>query len=279
MSDQETFILDNVHGELHGVVNYPPKAGPHPVVVICHGFKGFMEWGFFPPLADLLVERGFATVCFNFTGSGMRPGDPLVTSPEAFRGATFSNDVADVLRILDAVGHDIARQRVDLGRIALVGHSRGGGAAILAAAEPRWQKRLRALVTWAAVSTFHRFSAFEETWKEQGELPVENARTGQELAMGVEILNDLEGNHSALDIQAAAGRRRVPWLIIHGGGDETVPPSEAEALAEHATGPKELRIIKGANHTFGARHPFTGPSPELITAMNSTQTWLRRYCW
>jgi len=38
-------------------------------------------------------------------------------------------------------------------------------------------------------------------------------------------------------------------------------------------------LIPGANHTFGARHPFAGPTPQLIQAMNATQGWLRRYLW
>lgn len=299
MSKEETFVLDIVHsdihsdihsdahsdarsdirGALHGVARTPQGAGPHPTVVICHGFKGFMEWGFFPPLADLLVNRGFATVSFNFTGSGMRPGDALVTDPAAFHGAKFSHDVADVLRILEAIGTEILQDQADPERLALVGHSRGGGASVLAAADPKWRDRLRALITWNAVSTFRRFKDFEDTWRKQGELPVANARTGQELTMGVEILEELEANADALDILAAAGRRTVPWLILQGSEDQAVPPFEGEALAENAADPAELRVIEGGSHTFNARHPFAGPTPQLTEAMNATQTWLRRYCW
>ena len=104
-----------------------------------------------------------------------------------------------------------------------------------------------------------------------------NGRTGQELPLGLETLADVEENRERLDLAAAAARRRAPWLIVHGGGDETVPAAEAEALARHAADPYELCMIDEASHTFGARHPFAGPTPHLIAAINATQTWLRRY--
>lgn len=273
----QSFVIENGHGgELHGVARWPAGAGPHPAVIICHGFKGFMEWGFFPPLADLLLARGFATICFNFSGSGMRPGDELVTDPDAFRLATFSGDLRDLMRIFEATGTEIAPEKIDRHRLALVGHSRGGGAALLAASQPEVAPHLKALVTWSAVSTFRRFESMEATWREQGSLPIINGRTGQELSIGVEVLDDLLTHDKELDLLTAAKRRRAPWLIVHGTADTTVPFTEAEQLAEHAAGDHELLGIRDGDHTFGAKHPFAGPTPHLTTALNATQTWLRR---
>ncbi len=288
MSHHEPFVIECEHAggrpvELHGVVQWPQRrdgwpSGCRPTVVVCHGFKGFMEWGFFPPLAELLVERGFTVIRFNFSGTGMHPGDDLVTRLEAFRDATYSQDVVEVLRILAAAGTEIAADHIDPDHLALLGHSRGGGAALLAAAHPRWRDRLQALVTWAAVSTFDRFGDEIKTeWRRDGILPIVNGRTGQELPLGLATLADVEEHREELDLPGAAGRRRAPWLIVHGSDDETVPAVEAEALDRHAADLRELRLVAGANHTFGARHPFLGPTPHLIEAMNATQTWLRRH--
>lgn len=264
--------------ELLGVTHAPEKAGPRPTVVVCHGFKGFMDWGFFPFLAELLVERGFAVVRFNFTGSGMRPGDVLVTDTEAFRRATFSQDLEDLGRVLAALGTEIGEGLVDPERIGLFGHSRGGGIATLAAAQEAWRSRLRALVTWAAVSTFDRLTSDEkEIWRRRGYAPVVNSRTGQQLAVDAMVLEDLERFRHHLDPQAAGSARRVPWLILHGEQDETVPVNEARLLASHAAAPCQLHLIRGGNHTLGVKHPFDGPTPQLIEALNATQEWFRTH--
>jgi pimeloyl-ACP methyl ester carboxylesterase len=276
----EAFQLDQPGGgTLRGVVDLPEMPGRCPAVVICHGFKGFMEWGFFPPLAELLAQRGFVTVRFNLAGSGMQPGDELVSDPRAFSANTYSAEVADLLRVLEATGNEIAPDRVDRGRLGLFGHSRGGAAAILAAANPPWRDRIRALVTWAAISHVYRYTPEEKrVWRATGELPAVNTRTGQQLALGRGLLEDVE-RHAAgsLDILAAAGRVAAPWLIVHGADDESVPAAEAAELAARAAGTHELRLIPGAGHTFGVKHPFAGPTPHLIEALNATQTWFRRH--
>ncbi len=275
MPQTEAFELRGGGPSLHGIVTLPDRPGPRPTVIICHGFKGFMEWGFFPHAAELLALRGLTAIRFNFRGSGMTPGDPLVTDTEAFSRATFGGDLDDLSRIVGAAGESIAAGRVDRRRLGLLGHSRGGGAALLAAAagEP-----ISVLATWAAVSTFDRTSEAEkEVWRRQGELPIVNARTGQTVPLGVEVLEDLEGNAERYDLLAAARRRTAPWLIVHGELDPTVPFAEAERLRAAASPPVELVRLAGSDHTFGAKHPFAGPTPSLIEALNATQAWFLQH--
>ena len=167
---------------------------------------------------------------------------------------------------------------MDIDRVGLFGHSRGGGTAILAAADAAWTDRLGALVTWSAVSTFDRLdTAAKLVWRQKGTTPMVNARTGQELLLDRIVLDDLEKRRNELDILAASCRRLAPWLLIHGQDDETVPVAEAETLAEHAAGKGVLLEIPAASHTFGATHPFTGPTPQLIEALNATQSWFRQH--
>ena len=129
-----------------------------------------------------------------------------------------------------AAGGEIGAERIDGGRLGLCGHSRGGAAAILAASQPRWRESIRALVTWAAISRVDRFTADEKRrWREAGELPVVNSRTGQQLALGGALLDDVErhGNTSAsTSWRPPAGS--APWLIVHGEADETVPASRQQ---------------------------------------------------
>ncbi len=268
---------DGIQGPIHGAIHLPETGEPRPAVVVCHGFKGFMDWGFHPYLAELIAARGYVVVRWNQPSSGMRPGDERVTDLEAFHDQTVSADVEALVRVLDVLGTDLAPGRFD-GRIALVGHSRGGGIALLGAANPRQADRVRALVTWASLATFDRLDAAEkDAWRESGILTIVNGRTGQRLPIGLAALEDLERNAEALDLGAAASRRTAPWLIVHGTNDETVQVREADLLNDSGTGTIELLRIPEASHTLGAVHPFRGPTPHLIQAMNATQTWLRRH--
>jgi pimeloyl-ACP methyl ester carboxylesterase len=148
-------------------------------------------------------------------------------------------------------------------------------------------------VTWAAISRLDRFTAGQKAeWRRQGELPTANARTGQALSLGLGLLAEVEAAEAAegkapeLDLaKAAAATRRAPWLIVHGAEDETVPAAEAQYLAGlaglaaqgSARAATELLIVPGASHTFGSRHPFAGPTPQLIQALNATQRWFRKH--
>ncbi len=278
MNGTEHFEIDLDSGRsLAGILDFPSQPGPRPTVLICHGFKGFMEWGFFPYLACLLTERGFVAVRFNFSGSGMLPGDELVTETEAFSAATHSKDLVELTQVIDQLGVEIAPTVIDRERIGLLGHSRGGGTSILATGQAATKNRVRSLVTWSAVSTFDRLTMEQKAdWRESGSLPITNARTGQEIGLDRVVLEDLERSSDQLDILAAATRCQVPWLIVHGNADETVPVDEARWLAKRAPQKVRLEVISQGSHTFGATHPFNGPTPQLIAALNVTQQWFRK---
>ena len=48
-------------------------------------------------------------------------------------------------------------------------------------------------------------------------------------------------------------------------------------LQRAAAPPVELLRIAGGDHAFGVKTPFAGPNPQLIEALNATQTWLLRW--
>jgi dienelactone hydrolase len=169
---------------LRGDVRCPDLGARLPVVVICHGFKGFKDWGFFPYVAERLSQAGFLAVSFNFSGAGVGADLQNFTELDRFATDTISAQVDDLGCVLDAVTDgSIGSGRADLQRIALLGHSRGGGIAILRAHEDR---RVRAVVTWAGISNVDRWTPAEaREWRQRGFVEVVNTRTGQVFHMNV----------------------------------------------------------------------------------------------
>ena len=269
------FEIPNGHARpLRGDCLEPEAGGPWPVVVVCHGFKGFKNWGFFPELGQRLAQAGFATVLFNFSGAGVGPDLLTFTDFEAFAGDTISQQIDDLGSILDALhAYSIGSRRLDLRRLAVVGHSRGGAVAILRAHEDR---RLRAVVSWAGVSTLWRYSERElEEWKCKGSMEFLNMRTMQRMRIDSGYVADLEAHRERFDLVAAARRLEIPLLLVHGSEDLSVPEKEARELQAAAGGRAELHRVQGAGHTFGVVHPWEGSTPAFDEASQVTIEWLR----
>lgn len=241
-----------------------------PAIAICHGFKGFKDWGFFPRIAERLATAGFTAVSFNFSGSGVSDGDTF-DEPERFHRQRPSADLEDIRTVVNHLEAGGASW------IGLLGHSRGGGLAVIHAAR---DPRVRALATWAAVDHFLRWSGdVVQNWRQTGTVEVTNQRTGQVLTIGRDALDDLdEHGDGLLDVVAAAQRVSVPWLIAHGTEDATVPVEIGRILAEVSGSQKmETLFLDGANHTFGARQPWAGVTPDCAELFDRTVDFFSRH--
>lgn len=236
--------------------------GKRPAVLICHGFKGFKDWGFFPFLADRLAKAGFMAISFNFSGSGV--GDGMVfDQPDRFAHQRPTNDLKDLATLSDWAA------REGSGWLGLVGHSRGGGLAVLHAARDR---RVKALVTWAAIDHFLRWPDDDVArWRREGRIDIVNSRTGEVITLLRDALDDIDANRAKLDVVAAAKRVGIPWLIAHGSADATVPVAVAHHLAAAAASSRtELLVEQGGDHGFGAKHPWAGSNPVLDDVLDKT---------
>jgi dienelactone hydrolase len=122
--------FDNTQFPLNARVWYPEGPGPFPLVLVVHGnhdMKDFSDPGY-AWLGELLASRGFilASIDENFLNGGIREendarGWMLLKHLEVFRA------------LHDSTGKPLAG-KIDLQRIALMGHSRGGEAVAVAGA-------------------------------------------------------------------------------------------------------------------------------------------------
>lgn len=257
---------------------YPENKKSLPVIIFAHGFKGFKDWGHFPLIAKAFAKNGFAVVKFNFAFNGGTAEEPIdFPDLEAFSNNTFSKELYDI----NAIHSWMFDQKNELtsifdpNRIYLLGHSRGGGMALLAAKQYAWIEKV---ISWAAVADFlERLPKGQEMedWKANGVRYVKNGRTNQQMPMKYELADDLMKNAERLTILKAVSELNIPQLIVHGTKDETVHLSDAEQL-KSANPKAELKLIHEANHTFGGKHPWNSKElpEETKEAIESTLHFL-----
>jgi dienelactone hydrolase len=264
-------VLPGALGDILVDVRAGGRTTPRPAVVVLHGFKGFKDWGMFPAVAERLARAGVTAVNLNTSGSGVDDAGNFVFL-DRFGHDTFSAELHDLSAVVDALA--VGRLGVAAPTtIGLLGHSRGGGIAILYATR---DPRVRALVTWAAISSVERWSPAEQaTWRAAGVQEILNTRTGQRLPVYTDVLDDIARHATGtLDIMGAASRLTVPWLLVHGTADDTVSYLEAEALnAASGSSSTRLMLIDGAGHTFGITHPWQGDTLHFREVADATLAW------
>ncbi len=249
------------------------ERSPVPVLIFCHGFKGFKDWGGWPYMAEQLAETGFAVITFNFSHNGVGADLFEFTEPDKFKENTYSREEAELRFLLDAVRRGAVPlfERLDSERIGLIGHSRGGFAALIAGSSERGVQAVATLASIADVSGVS--TEEEERWRAEGVKYVLNARTGEKLPLGVSLLEDSHKRRG--DIERAVRALKVPLLIIHGDSDEAVPLTAAEKLHDWCS-TSELIVIPSGTHTFGMKHPFSGPTPELTQVVTQLATFFSK---
>lgn len=267
---ESAFRLRQGEGAIFGDIRSPAGEGTFPSVIVCHSFMAFKEWGFFPHVGRRLADAGFASVTFNFSLNGAGPGSKI-TDRGAFERNTIAQERDDLARVIDAVASGELAP-ADPGRIALLGHSRGAGIAIAAAAS---DGRTGALVTWAPIATFDRWTHHQkEEWRRKGYHPLAGDAAALRLGMG--LLEGIERDPVLVDLTLAAARVRVPWLIIQGRADLTVHSAEAERL--HAAAPgSELVLLDGTGHLFRGRTFAEDGYRTLDVIIDRTTTWLHQH--
>ncbi|HET7360336.1 MAG TPA: alpha/beta fold hydrolase [Salinimicrobium sp.] len=239
-------------------VYYSEEKTKKPILIFCHGYKGFKDWGTWDLMAEAFAKKDFFFVKFNFSFNGGTLEQPIdFPDLEAFGENNFIKELDDLDVILDWIcGFDFPFSHyVDPSNIFLMGHSRGGGTSIIKAAE---DIRVKKLVTLAAVSDFAaRFpkGAELEAWKESGIGYIENKRTGQKMPHLYKFYLNFKENEERLTISRAAKKLKLPFLILHGSEDETVKVEEAQNLKSWAPHAK-LIVFEGSNHVFEASHPW-----------------------
>lgn len=255
----DNILLKGLHKKDIAVdIYFKESKQPKPVIIFCHGFKGFKDWGAFSQMAKEFAAADFVFVKFNFSHNGTSISNPTeFVDLEAFGNNNFLIELDDLKVMIDAIFEGnlpIENAEIDVSQLYLIGHSRGGGIAILKSAE---DERIKKLITWASVSEFGKFwspSQMNEL-KENGVLMIPNARTGQQMPIYAQLYETFSANKDRLDIPSACQQLNIPFCIVHGDDDSTVNVSAANEL-KSLNPTSDLNIIAKGDHTFGMKHPW-----------------------
>jgi uncharacterized protein len=230
-----------------GTISIPDGPGPFPVVIVNHGhipperYWIGQDSGIF---GDPMAAHGFISIAPNYVGyNGSGPGDEALTTNERI-----------AVTVMDLIASLPSLPQADPNRLAVVGHSQGGGVSeILMVVEPR----VRAVVLHAPVSSSEAENAVRL-----------HARNGSWPALGDPAQNAQAYEHVSPRTYFMASQ--PPTLLIQGTADHTIPGEHTQATFDAL----QRRGVR-ARLTWipGADHDLVGA--DLARAVTEQEAWIR----
>ncbi len=207
---------------------YLPAAPGAPALVVMHGWGG--NAATMLPLAGPLHAAGFGLLLVDARCHGRSDDDRFASLPR------FAEDIESAL---DWLG---AQPGVDVGRLGVVGHSVGAGAALLVAS------RRPSLGTVVSLAAFAHPARMMRRWLASKHVPF--------WPFGAYVLAYVQYVIGfRFDVIAPChtiARVTSPTLIVHGMADRTVPVAEAREIhAARAGDWVELLLVSGSHDDYG----------------------------
>jgi dipeptidyl aminopeptidase/acylaminoacyl peptidase len=233
---------------VHGFANLPKGRGPFPVAVVLHSYvepSRYRLLAYTTPYADFLAERGFLVLHPNYRGHPPSEGSPASGLRHPY--------AVDVLNLLAEVRKG-AFPQADPARIALFGHSMGGGVAQVVSLV---DSRLKGVVLYASMSGDERLNLERIRYWSQGR------RGGELFTLPEEVLK-------AASPWTYLEELPVPYSVHHGTKDAQVPPEWSFALCRRL---KDLGKPV-ACFAYPAGHLFRGEADRVFR--ERALTFLRR---
>lgn len=233
--------------EINGVAYLAAGPGPHPTIVICHGWPGNEKN---LDLAQALRRAGWNAITFNYRGAWGSPGN--------FRFAQNPEDARAVLAMLRQPDM-AARLGIDTSRIVLAGHSMGGWVtAKVASDEPGLAGAI--LISAANMGLLGRMP--------DDRLLAQAAGNSEGLAGTSPAIQaaELREKAAAFDVRAnAAGLARQPLLVLT-SDDGLKPMTDPLVTAARAAGGRVSEHHQPTDHSW---------SDARLTLARKIYDWLK----
>ena len=238
-------------------VFYEETQTKKPVIIFCHGFKSYKDWGAYNQMAEFFASKGFVFLKFNFSHNGGTMTQPIdFPDLEKFAKNTFSKEQNDLDEVISFIENNDSVPFIEKNteQIYITGHSRGGASAIIKAIHDKRIKKIATLGSVIEITNFSKSNEFVEDWKKKGVTYVPNLRTNQLMPLNFSLYEDFMENQDKFDIPKIAHLLSIPQLIIHGTNDETVAVEEAHLMKK--LNPKAKLHLIETNHTFDLVQPW-----------------------
>ncbi len=260
-------------------VCFSPSHIPKPIVIFCHGFKGYKDWGAWNLVAESFAEKDFFFIKFNFSHNGGTPEQPIdFPDLKAFSEDNLSIQLDDLETVIDWIltTKEFVNE-ANVSKVHLIGHSRGGGIVLIKANE---NKHISKVITWAGVSDYAaRLPKGEplEEWKNKGVRYITNSRTQQEMPVKYQFYEDFIAQADRFNLKKVIRHLQHSILIVHARDDQTLNFDEAKHLHKWARR-SQLTPIDSGGHTFGSKQPWDKPDlpTELQEVVDKTITFLKK---
>ncbi len=233
MSSERVTFPGSTGATLAGVF-HRPHGDVRGSVLLAHCFTCSKDLHTMTRLSRGLVGAGYAVLRFDFAGIGESGGD--------FSRKTVSRNVGDIVAA--------ARMLIErgFGPCALLGHSLGGAATLLAANRLKAVRLVAVIGAPACPDHVRRLlSDHEEVIRRDGEAVVEIA--GRPFPVSLDFLDDLARHDEAGEV-ARLGR---PLMVVHAVDDRTVSIDEGERIFAAARHPKAFVSLPDADHLLTTR--------------------------
>ncbi len=222
--------FENGRGErLSALLDRPGDGEIRAYAVFAHCFTCNKLYKGIRNICRVLCTQGIAVLRFDFTGLGESEGD--------FTETVFSDNVQDIVRAARFVEDGFEAPAL------LIGHSLGGAAALMAAAQV---PSCRAVATIAAPSEpAHVLDHFPDLRAEIARRGEAEIRVGGiEYRINRRFVEDLD----ACDLGGAIGQLDRALLILHSPSDKTVDIASAARIFSRARHPKSFVSLGQADH-------------------------------
>lgn len=215
--------------ELAATLELPPGEAPSAFAIFAHCFTCGKNLTAERNIARALTQQKIGVLRFDFAGIGESDGE--------FFDSNFSTNVSDLLDVYAWMDERYKAPQL------LVGHSLGGAAVLVAAAQ---MPKVTAVATIGApsdpVHVSHLFASLEDTIRKQGEAEVQIG--GRPFVVKRHFLESIE----AVDMPQLLSTLRKAVLVLHAPGDQVVGIDNAREIYQGLKHPKSFITLDGADH-------------------------------